>query len=39
MTQSKSTPVPHLQLGSCDYPEHVPQDRWVPYAQQQKNWA
>ena len=36
MTQSKSSPTPHLQLGSCDYPEHVPPDRWVPYARQQK---
>ncbi|CAM3959335.1 beta-galactosidase [Deinococcus marmoris] len=36
MTQPKSGLTPHLQLGSCDYPEHVPQDRWVPYAKQQK---
>ncbi|MFC4455478.1 beta-galactosidase, partial [Deinococcus sonorensis] len=26
----------HLELGVCDYPEHVPQDRWAVYAQQQK---
>ncbi|MVN87225.1 beta-galactosidase [Deinococcus sp. HMF7620] len=26
----------HLLLGSCDYPEHVPQDRWAPYAAQQR---
>ncbi len=25
-----------LQLAVCDYPEHVPQDRWTKYAQQQK---
>ncbi|GGL82649.1 beta-galactosidase [Deinococcus aerolatus] len=36
MTQSTSTPAPHLLLGSCDYPEHVSQDRWAAYAQQQK---
>ncbi|GEM44874.1 beta-galactosidase [Deinococcus cellulosilyticus] len=27
---------PHLTLGVCDYPEHVPRDRWEIYAQQQK---
>ncbi|GBF04380.1 beta-galactosidase [Deinococcus aerius] len=26
----------HLQLGSCDYPEHVPADRWATYARQQR---
>ena len=29
-------PPPHLQLAVCDYPEHVPQDRWKGYAEQQK---
>ncbi|PTA69667.1 beta-galactosidase [Deinococcus arcticus] len=29
-------PTDHLLLGSCDYPEHVPQDRWAPYAAQQR---
>ncbi|MFC4456693.1 beta-galactosidase, partial [Deinococcus sonorensis] len=33
MTDERS---PHLELGVCDYPEHVPQDRWAVYAQQQK---
>ncbi|WP_216329503.1 beta-galactosidase [Deinococcus aestuarii] len=28
--------LPHLELGVCDYPEHVPQDRWAGYAQAQK---
>ncbi|PNY82153.1 beta-galactosidase [Deinococcus koreensis] len=27
---------PHLLLGSCDYPEHVPRDRWATYARMQK---
>lgn len=27
---------PHLLLGSCDYPEHVPRDRWASYARQQR---
>ncbi len=27
---------PHLQLAVCDYPEHVPKDRWADYARQQK---
>ena len=26
----------HLELAVCDYPEHVPQDRWRSYAEQQK---
>ncbi len=26
----------HLLLGTCDYPEHVPRDRWETYAKQQK---
>lgn len=26
----------HLLLGTCDYPEHVPQDRWQKYAQMQR---
>lgn len=26
----------HLQLGVCDYPEHVPEDRWRVYARQQR---
>ncbi|WP_019584757.1 beta-galactosidase [Deinococcus apachensis] len=29
-------PSAHLELGSCDYPEHVPEDRWAGYAQQQR---
>lgn len=28
---------PHLQLGVCDYPEHVPEDRWAAYARQQRD--
>lgn len=28
--------APTLQLAVCDYPEHVPQDRWTDYARQQK---
>jgi beta-galactosidase len=27
---------PHLLLGVCDYPEHVPPDRWPIYARQQR---
>ena len=30
------TEAAHLQLAVCDYPEHVPQDRWTGYAEQQK---
>ncbi|WP_272976568.1 beta-galactosidase [Deinococcus geothermalis] len=26
----------HLQLGVCDYPEHVAEDRWRVYARQQR---
>ncbi|BDP43278.1 beta-galactosidase (plasmid) [Deinococcus aetherius] len=26
----------HLELGVCDYPEHVPQDRWAGYARAQR---
>lgn len=26
----------HLLLGTCDYPEHVPRERWEKYAKQQK---
>jgi len=26
----------HLTLGVCDYPEHVPRDRWESYATQQR---
>ncbi len=26
----------HLHLAVCDYPEHVPQDRWATYAAQQR---
>ena len=33
MTDDRPT---HLELGVCDYPEHVPQDRWAEYARQQK---
>lgn len=31
-----STPDTHLQLGVCDYPEHVPEDRWAAYARRQR---
>ncbi|GGQ95653.1 beta-galactosidase [Deinococcus ruber] len=31
-----SLPAPHLTLAVCDYPEHVPRDRWTRYAEQQK---
>ncbi|MFC5848181.1 beta-galactosidase [Deinococcus petrolearius] len=33
---SPQLPPPHLLLGVCDYPEQVPQDRWAPYARQQR---
>lgn len=42
MTQPPSAPAPadaqppSLLLGTCDYPEHVPPDRWADYARQQK---
>ncbi|WP_019008418.1 beta-galactosidase [Deinococcus aquatilis] len=36
MTQSESASAPHLLLATCDYPEHVPRDRWGPYARQQR---
>ncbi|THF70290.1 beta-galactosidase [Deinococcus sp. Arct2-2] len=36
MTQPQSTAAPHLLLATCDYPEHVPRDRWEPYARQQR---
>ncbi|MFB9991272.1 beta-galactosidase [Deinococcus oregonensis] len=26
----------HLELGVCDYPEHVPEDRWADYAAAQQ---
>ncbi len=29
-------PSAHLQLGTCDYPEHVPEDRWAAYARGQR---
>ncbi|KEF35706.1 beta-galactosidase [Deinococcus sp. RL] len=29
-------PSLHLQLGVCDYPEHVPPERWSAYARQQR---
>ncbi|WP_019586040.1 beta-galactosidase [Deinococcus apachensis] len=29
-------PPSHLELGVCDYPEHVPQSRWREYARAQK---
>ncbi|UBV43679.1 beta-galactosidase [Deinococcus taeanensis] len=35
MTHADTVP-PHLLLGTCDYPEHVPPDRWAPYARQQR---
>ncbi|GGJ18322.1 beta-galactosidase [Deinococcus roseus] len=35
MTQN-SAHASHLILGVCDYPEHVPPDRWEHYAKQQK---
>lgn len=31
-----NTIFPELALGVCDYPEHVPPERWASYAQQQK---
>lgn len=34
MTQENAPDT--LQLGVCDYPEHVPEDRWATYARQQK---
>lgn len=37
MTQSGADFPPHLLLGSCDYPEHVPRDRWRRYAQMQRD--
>ncbi|UQN09893.1 beta-galactosidase [Deinococcus sp. QL22] len=36
MTQPESGSAPHLLLATCDYPEHVPRDRWEPYARQQR---
>lgn len=36
MTPLDPSPPPHLLLGSCDYPEHVPRDRWSAYARQQR---
>ena len=29
-------PAAHLTLAVCDYPEHVPEDRWADYARQQR---
>ncbi|GHF49370.1 beta-galactosidase [Deinococcus metalli] len=37
MTDADAAAPPHLLLGSCDYPEHVPQDRWTRYAEQQRS--
>ncbi|WP_309571768.1 beta-galactosidase, partial [Deinococcus sp.] len=37
MTQAHDDTPPHLLLGSCDFPEHVPRDRWARYAQQQRD--
>ncbi|MEF2279195.1 beta-galactosidase [Deinococcus sp. YIM 134068] len=34
---TSSNAAPHLLLGSCDYPEHVPRDRWESYARQQRD--
>lgn len=31
------TSIATLQLAVCDYPEHVPRDRWEAYARQQKD--
>ncbi|MBB5233022.1 beta-galactosidase [Deinococcus budaensis] len=31
-----SDSAPHLRLGTCDYPEHVPEDRWAAYARGQR---
>ncbi|MFC4637819.1 beta-galactosidase [Deinococcus hohokamensis] len=36
MTSPASTPA-HLRLGVCDYPEHVPEERWAAYAAQQRD--
>ncbi|MFD1730812.1 beta-galactosidase [Deinococcus malanensis] len=36
MTRPETSPSVRLQLGVCDYPEHVPEDRWSAYAQQQR---
>ncbi|MEF2279623.1 beta-galactosidase [Deinococcus sp. YIM 134068] len=36
MTPSHPPHPSHLELGVCDYPEHVPQDRWQTYAEAQK---
>ncbi|WP_412028355.1 beta-galactosidase [Deinococcus yunweiensis] len=37
MTQPSVSVAPHLLLGSCDYPEHVPQERWARYAKHQRD--
>jgi len=36
LTNTPHEPAPHLLLGVCDYPEHVPQDRWRAYARMQR---
>lgn len=36
MTRPPTLQLSHLELGVCDYPEHVPRDRWQGYAQAQK---
>lgn len=35
MTHPDPTTPEFLMLGTCDYPEHVPSDRWAPYARMQ----